>query len=71
MNYGLIFWGGSSYSANIFKIQKNITRIITQCRIRDSCKDLFKNLKILPLQSQNIYIYIYIYTLILFVVKQQ
>lgn len=24
INYGLIFWGTSSYSVNIFKIQKNI-----------------------------------------------
>jgi hypothetical protein len=54
MNYGLIFWGDPSYSAKICNIQKNIIRIITQCRIRDPCKDLFKNLKILPLQSQHI-----------------
>jgi plasmid replication initiation protein len=65
MNYGLIFLGDSSYSAKVWKRQKNIIRLITQCRIRDSCKDLFKNLKILPLQSQ------YIWSLLLFVVKQQ
>jgi hypothetical protein len=29
MNYRLIFWGNSSHSAKIFKIQKNIIRIIT------------------------------------------
>jgi hypothetical protein len=51
MNYGLIFWGNSSHSAKIFKRQKNIIRIITGFRRKGSCKDLFKNLKILPLQS--------------------
>jgi hypothetical protein len=54
VNYGLIFWGNSSHSVTIFKIQKNIIRIITGCRSRDSCRDLFKNIKILSLQSQYI-----------------
>jgi hypothetical protein len=54
MNYGLIFWENSSHSANIFKIQKNIIRIIIGCGSKDLCRDLCKNLKILPLQSQYI-----------------
>jgi hypothetical protein len=49
--HSIIFWRSSSHSVKIFKIQKNIIRIITGCRSRDSCRDLFKNLKILPLQS--------------------
>jgi hypothetical protein len=65
MNYGLIFWENSSHSVKNFKIQKNIIRIITVCRSRDSCRDLFKNLKILPLQSQ------YILSLLLFVVDNK
>jgi hypothetical protein len=52
MSYGLIFWGNSSHSSNIFKILKTIIRIITGCR-RDSSRNLFKKLKILPLQSQH------------------
>jgi len=51
MNCGLIFCGSSSHSAKIVKIQENINRIITGCRSRDSCRNLFKNLKILPLLS--------------------
>jgi hypothetical protein len=46
----------------IFKTQKKIIRIIAGCRSRGSCRDLFKNLKILPLPSQ------YILSLLLFVI---
>jgi hypothetical protein len=65
VNYGLIFWGNSSHSVKFFKIQKNIIRIFTEYRSRNSCRDLFKNLKILPLQSQ------YILSLLLFVVDNK
>ena len=51
MNYGLILCRNPSHT-NIFKKQKNITRILTGCSSRDLCRDLFKTLKILPLQSQ-------------------
>jgi hypothetical protein len=64
-SYGLIFWGNSSHSSDIFKIQKTIIRIITGCRRRDSCRNLFKKLKILPLQSQ------YILSILLFVVNNK
>jgi hypothetical protein len=47
MSYGLIFWGNSTYSTEIFKIQKKAIRIITESRGTDACRDLFKNLKIL------------------------
>jgi hypothetical protein len=63
MNYGIIFWGNSSYSVNISRLQKKEIRIITNSRNRDSCRDLFKTLKILPLQSQ------YIISLLCFVVN--
>ena len=65
MNYRLIFCGNSSHSENIFKIQKNIIRILKACKSSDSCGDLFMNLKIIPLQSQ------YILSLFLFVVKNK
>jgi hypothetical protein len=54
MSYGLIFWGNSSDSSNIFEIKKTIIRIVTGCRRRDSCRILFKKLKILSLQSRHI-----------------
>jgi hypothetical protein len=65
MNYGIIFWGKSSHSTKIFIIQKKIIRIIAGCRSRGSCRDIFKNLKILPLSSQ------YILSLLLFVVNNK
>ena len=63
--YGIIFWGNSAYGSNIFKIQERIIRIIMNGRNRDSCHQLFKNLKILPLKSQ------YIFPLLLCVAKDR
>jgi hypothetical protein len=54
MSYGIIFWGNSTDSTKIFKMQKRAIRIITGSRNRDSCRDLFKNLKILLFHSQYI-----------------
>jgi hypothetical protein len=65
MTYGIIFWGNSPHSNNIFKIQKRIIWIMTKSRSRDSCRQLFKRLEILPLQSQNIF------SLLLFVVRNK
>jgi len=50
--YGIIFWGVSTHSNIIFKIQKRIIRIIMNSGNKGSCRDLFKKLNILPLQSQ-------------------
>jgi hypothetical protein len=61
--YGIIFWGNSPYSNNIFKLQKRAIRIIMNAGNRVSCRELFKKLNILPLHSQ------YILSLLLFVVK--
>jgi len=55
LSYGIIFWGNTAYSSDIFKIQKRIIRIMMNARNRDSCHQLFKNLKILPLKSQYIF----------------
>ena len=69
MSYGIIFWGNSYSSINIFRVQKRIIRIMTKSNKRDTCRPLFKKLGILPLPSQ--YIYIYIYSLLLFVVTNK
>jgi len=65
--YGIIFWGNSRLSTNVFKIQKRIIRIITNKGKRDSCRQPFKTLQILTVPSQ----YIYIYSLLVFVIKNR
>ena len=65
INYGLPFWGNSPQSIKIFRMQKNIIRIILGCRRRDSCRNLFRELEILPLASQ------YILSHMFFVIKNK
>jgi len=61
MTYGKIFWGNSSHSIQVFRMQKKAIRIIIGHGNRESCRNLFKKLNILPLMSQ------YIITLLKFV----
>ena len=63
MMYGIIFWGNSPISREIFKIRKRAIRIITNKSRRDSCKHLFKQLQILTLPSQ------YIFSVLVFVTE--
>jgi hypothetical protein len=65
MSYGIIFGGNQPYSDKIFKIQRRVIRIITNSRMRDSCRELFKKLEILPLYSQ------YIFSISIFVIKNK
>ena len=63
ISYGVILGGNSSCSSHIFWLQKKAVRINMETRPRDSCRELFKHLKILPLQSH------YILSLSIFVVE--
>jgi hypothetical protein len=65
IEYGIIFWCHSTNSASLFRMQKWIIRVIMNVKTRDSCRELFKNLNILPMYSQ------YMYSLILFVVNNE
>jgi len=65
ISYGIIFWGNSSNSGEIFKIQKRIVRIITNSSKNASCRQLFEELHIVPIQSQ------YIFSIFLFVAKNK
>jgi hypothetical protein len=63
MSYGIILWGDSFNSINIFRLQKKVIRIITNSRNKDYCRELFKKLRILPFYSQ------YIFSLLTFVIN--
>jgi hypothetical protein len=65
MSYGVIFWGNSHLSNNIFKIQKRTIRIISNSGKYDSCQQLFQQLQILTLPSQ------YMFSLLVFVAKNR
>jgi hypothetical protein len=65
LTYGIIFWGNSSYAKSVFKVQKRIIRIMTNSTSSDSCRDLFKVLNILLLQSH------YLYSISVFVVMNK
>jgi hypothetical protein len=54
MTYGIIFWGNSSHSTQVFRIQTKAIRIIMGHGNRESCRNLFKELNISPLMSQYI-----------------
>jgi hypothetical protein len=63
ITYGIIFWGNSTGSDEVFKLQKRAILIITNSYSSTSCCDLFKELNILHLQSQ------YILSLAVYVAK--
>jgi len=64
-SYGIIFWGNSCHSIQIFQMHKRVIRSIMGCGTRDSCRILFKKLKVLPLMSQ------YLLSLLIFVVNNR
>jgi len=60
MTYWIIFWGNSTHSDNIFGLKKGIIRIIMGARTRDTCRELLKNLKILPLTFQYVVLALFV-----------
>jgi hypothetical protein len=59
------FGGNQTHSEKFFNLQRKAIRIITHSRTRDSYRELFKRLEILPLYSQ------YIFSLSIFIVKNK
>jgi hypothetical protein len=45
ISYGIIFWGNSSYSNTIFKLQKRAIRIMMNAGNKESCRELFKKIE--------------------------
>jgi hypothetical protein len=65
MTYGLMYWRNSSSVDRVFRMQKRAVQLMMGRSYRESCRDFFKELGILPLRSQ------YIYSLIMFVIKNR
>jgi len=65
ISYGILFWGNSPHSPIIFKMQKRVLRILVGVGCRNSCRELFKEQKILTLTSQ------YIFSLLLFIIQNR
>ena len=65
ISYGITFWGKSSHSEEIFKVQKRIIRIIMNLSKNASCQQPFKELNILLVPSQ------YILSVLLFLTKNK
>jgi len=51
VSYGIILWGNSCHSTQIFRTQKRVIRIIMGCGNSESYRILFKKPNILPLMS--------------------
>jgi hypothetical protein len=49
--YGIILWGGTKESINILHIQKKVIRLITSFKKRESCRQKFKENRILTVTS--------------------
>ena len=65
MTYGIIFLGNSPHAIDIFRIQNRVIRITTKSGGKASCRQLFKQLEILPLHRQ------YILSTVLYVIKNK
>jgi hypothetical protein len=53
ISHGTIFWGNSTHSNSIFKIQKRIIRIMMNAGNRESCRELFKSNSVVHKQEDS------------------
>jgi len=53
--YGIEFWGFSSETERVFRIQKKFLRIITFSPWKTSCKSIYRDLKIMTIPDLTIY----------------
>ena len=61
LRFGIIFWGQSKVSKQVFILQKKTLRLLAGARPREACRKIFKQLSLLPLPC------LYIYELLTFV----
>ncbi|PNF36177.1 hypothetical protein B7P43_G10683 [Cryptotermes secundus] len=51
MRNGILLWGGDEESKSIFKLQKQVLRVISGISSRTSCRQIFKDYNVLTLPS--------------------
>lgn len=59
--YNVVLWGSSSESERVFIIQKKIIRLMFNLKPRESCREIFKNYKLLTFPC------IYLFSCVMFV----
>jgi len=55
LEYGIAFWGNSTESVKVFRLQKRVITLMTGNNVRTSCRPLFPRLGIMSLSSQYIF----------------
>jgi len=55
LEYGIAFWGNSTESVKVFKLQKRAIRLMTESNVRTSFRPLFPMLGIMTLPFQYIF----------------
>ena len=65
LRYGIILWGNSSHAKDVFLCQKRVVRCMLGLHSTTSCREVFKNLKILTVTS------VYIYEMCVYVYKNK
>jgi hypothetical protein len=55
LSYGIVFWGQATNTKKLFILQKRVVHLMTGYGYRHLCRNLFKQLGILPLKSEYIY----------------
>jgi len=55
LEYGIVFWGNSTESVKVFRLQKRVIRLMTGNNVRTSCRPLFPRFGIMTLSSRYIF----------------
>jgi hypothetical protein len=55
LEYGVVFWGNSTGSVKVLKLQKRVISLMTGSNARTSRRPLFSTLGIMTLSSQHIF----------------
>jgi hypothetical protein len=56
ISYGIIFWGNSSHSSVIFKMQKRVIRIIMGYGYRESCREYIFSLLLFIVNNRDYFV---------------